>query len=40
MLEPICAGLGVLGSVPLLNRTLNKVGQLLQPPRLDAPRLR
>lgn len=25
VLEPLCAGLGVLGSVPVLNRTLNKV---------------
>ena len=25
MLEPLCAGLGTLGSVPVLNRTLNKV---------------
>ena len=25
MLEPLCAGLGVLGSVPIVNRTLNKV---------------
>jgi SAM-dependent methyltransferase len=24
VLEPLCAGLGLLGSVPLLNRTLNK----------------
>ncbi len=25
VLEPLCAGLGVLGSVPVLNRTLNKL---------------
>jgi SAM-dependent methyltransferase len=25
VLEPLCAGLGALGSVPILNRTLNKV---------------
>jgi len=25
VLEPLCAGLGVLGSVPIVNRTLNKV---------------
>lgn len=25
VLEPLCAGLGVLGSVPVLNKTLNKV---------------
>jgi SAM-dependent methyltransferase len=25
VLEPLCAGLGALGSIPLLNRTLNKV---------------
>jgi SAM-dependent methyltransferase len=25
VLEPLCAGLGALGSVPVLNRTLNKV---------------
>ena len=25
LLEPLCAGLGVLGSIPVLNRTLNKI---------------
>jgi SAM-dependent methyltransferase len=32
VLEPICAGLGVLGSVPLLNRTLNKIGNFSSHP--------
>lgn len=32
VLEPICAGLGVLGSVPLLNRTLNKVANFSSHP--------
>ena len=25
MLEPLCAGLGLLGGIPLLNRSLNKI---------------
>jgi SAM-dependent methyltransferase len=32
VLEPMCAGLGVLGSVPLLNRTLNKVANFSSHP--------
>ena len=32
VLEPMCAGLGVLGSVPLLNRTLNKIGNFSSHP--------
>ena len=32
VLEPLCAGLGVLGSVPLLNRTLNKVANFSSHP--------
>ena len=32
MLEPLCAGLGVLGSVPILNRTLNKVANFSNHP--------
>jgi SAM-dependent methyltransferase len=31
-LEPICAGLGVLGGVPVLNRTLNKVANFSNHP--------
>ena len=40
VLEPACAALGLLGGVPILNRTLNKVANLLESPRLDSPRLR
>src|SRR3954468_19857147 len=32
VLEPVCAGLGVLGGVPLLNRTLNKVANFSNHP--------
>jgi SAM-dependent methyltransferase len=32
MLEPLCAGLGLLGSVPLLNRTLNKIANFSNHP--------
>lgn len=32
LLEPACAGLGVLGSVPVLNRTLNKVANFSNHP--------
>ena len=40
VLEPLCVGLGAVGGVPVLNRTLNKAGQLLEPSRLDPPGLR
>ena len=32
VLEPLCAGLGVLGSVPILNRTLNKIANFSSHP--------
>ncbi len=32
VLEPLCAGLGVLGSIPLLNRTLNKLANFSSHP--------
>ena len=32
MLEPICAGVGALGSVPVLNKTLNKVANFSNHP--------
>ncbi len=32
VLEPLCAGLGALGSVPVLNRTLNKVANFSSHP--------
>jgi SAM-dependent methyltransferase len=32
VLEPLCAGLGALGSVPILNRTLNKVANFSNHP--------
>ena len=32
VLEPLCAGLGVLGGVPVLNRTLNKVANFSNHP--------
>lgn len=32
VLEPLCAGLGVLGSVPVLNRTLNKIANFSNHP--------
>jgi SAM-dependent methyltransferase len=32
VLEPLCAGLGALGSVPVLNRTLNKVANFSNHP--------
>lgn len=32
LLEPLCAGLGVLGSIPILNRTLNKVANFSNHP--------
>lgn len=32
VLEPLCAGLGVLGSVPVVNRTLNKVANFSSHP--------
>jgi SAM-dependent methyltransferase len=32
VLEPLCAGMGVLGSVPVLNRTLNKVANFSSHP--------
>jgi SAM-dependent methyltransferase len=32
VLEPLCAGLGALGSVPLLNRTLNKLANFSSHP--------
>ena len=32
MLEPLCAALGVLGSIPVLNRTLNKVANFSSHP--------
>jgi SAM-dependent methyltransferase len=32
VLEPMCAGLGVLGSIPLLNRTFNKIGNFSSHP--------
>jgi SAM-dependent methyltransferase len=32
LLEPLCAGLGALGSVPILNRTLNKVANFSNHP--------
>jgi SAM-dependent methyltransferase len=32
VLEPLCAGLGVLGSVPVLNRTLNKLANFSSHP--------
>jgi SAM-dependent methyltransferase len=32
VLEPLCAGLGVLGSVPVINRTLNKVANFSSHP--------
>ena len=32
MLEPLCAGLGVAGSIPVLRRTLNKVANFSNHP--------
>ena len=32
VLEPLCAGLGVLGSIPVLNRTLNKLANFSNHP--------
>jgi len=32
VLEPICAGLGLLGSIPLLNRSLNKIANFSNHP--------
>ena len=32
VLEPLCAGLGVLGSIPVVNRTLNKVANFSDTP--------
>src|SRR5438034_860912 len=32
VLEPICVGLGVLGGIPVLNRTLNKVANFSNHP--------
>jgi SAM-dependent methyltransferase len=32
VLEPVCAGMGVLGSVPVLNKTLNKVANFSNHP--------
>jgi SAM-dependent methyltransferase len=32
MLEPLCAGLGALGSIPLVNRTLNKLANFSSHP--------
>src|SRR4051812_15494567 len=32
VLEPLCAGMGILGSVPVLNRTLNKVANFSSHP--------
>jgi SAM-dependent methyltransferase len=32
VLEPLCAGMGVLGSIPVLNRTLNKVANFSSHP--------
>ncbi len=40
LLERLCAGAGILGSVPVLNRTLNKVANGSNHLRLDAARLR
>ena len=32
LLEPLCAGLGVVGSIPILNRTLNKLANFSNHP--------
>ena len=32
MLEPLCAGLGAVGSIPILNRTLNKLANFSNHP--------